>query len=60
MRGVEFEYLRENELLSKIILAWLSEAQMASIHEIKNGKNSRDIAPLKKLSSIETYFGMRH
>ena len=54
MRGVEFEYLRENELLSKIILAWLSEAQMASIHEIKNGKNSRDIAPLKKLSSIET------
>ena len=29
------EYLRENELLSKTILACLSEAQMASIQEIK-------------------------
>ena len=33
------EYLRENEFLSKTILACLSGAQMASIHEIKNGKN---------------------
>ena len=29
------EYLRENEFLSKTILACLSGAQMASIHEIK-------------------------
>ena len=29
------EYLRENEFLSKTILAYLSGAQMASIHEIK-------------------------
>ena len=29
------EYLHENELLSKTILACLSGAQMASIHEIK-------------------------
>ena len=29
------KYLRENELLSKTISAWLSGAQMASIHEIK-------------------------
>ena len=31
------EYLHENEFLSKTILAYLSGAQMASIHEIKNG-----------------------
>ena len=29
------EYLCENELLSKTILAYLSGAQKASIHEIK-------------------------
>ena len=40
------EFLRENELLSKTILACLSGAQMASIHEIKNAKKSRDTAPL--------------
>ena len=39
----------ENELLSKTFLACLaclSGAQMASIHEIKNTKKSRDTAPL--------------
>ena len=41
------EFLCENELLSKTILACLSGAQMASIHEIKNAKKSRDTAPLK-------------
>ena len=40
------EFLRENKLLSKTILACLSGAQMASIHEIKNAKKSRDTAPL--------------
>ena len=38
------EYLRENELLSKTILAYFSGAQMATIHEIKNAKKSRDPA----------------
>ena len=46
------EYLRENEFLSKTILACLSGAQMGSIHEIKNGKKSRDTAPLT-LSDIQ-------
>ena len=41
------EYLRENEFLSKTILACISRAQMASIHEIKNDKKSRDTAPLR-------------
>ena len=40
------EFLRENELLSKTILACLSGAQMASIHEIKKCQKSRDTAPL--------------
>ena len=40
------EFLRENELLSKTILACLSGAQMASIHEIKKWQKSRDTAPL--------------
>ena len=31
----EFEYLRETEVLSKTILAYLSGAQMGLIHEIK-------------------------
>ena len=39
--------LRENEFLSKTILACLLEAQMALIHEIKNGEKYRDTAPLK-------------
>ena len=43
------EYLSENELLSQTILAWLSGAQMASIHEIKNAKKSRHTAPLRLL-----------
>ena len=37
------KYFRENEFLSKP----LSEAQMASIHEIKNDIESRDTAPAK-------------
>ena len=44
-----FEYfpkIRENEFLSKTILACLLGAQMDSIHEIKNAKKSRDTAPL--------------
>ena len=41
------EYLRENEFLSKTILACFLGAQMASIHEIKKDKKSRDTAPLK-------------
>ena len=41
------EYLRENEFLSKTILACFLGAQMASIHEIKNDKKSRDTAPLR-------------
>ena len=40
------EYLRENKFLSKTILACLSGAQMASFHDIKNGKKSRVTAPL--------------
>ena len=40
------EFLRQNEHVSKSILACLSGAQMASIHEIKNSKKSRDTAPL--------------
>ena len=39
--------LCENEFLSKTILACLSGAQMALIHEIKNAKKSRDTAPLR-------------
>ena len=39
------EYLRKNEFLSKTLLACLSGAQMASIHE-KKAKKSRDTAPL--------------
>ena len=40
------EYLRENELLSKTILAFLPGAQMASIHEIKKCQKNPDTAPL--------------
>ena len=40
------EFLRENELLSKTILAYLSGAQMALIHEVKKCQKSRDTAPL--------------
>ena len=50
------EYLRENEFLSKTILACLSGAQMASIHEIKNGKKSRDTAPLRRHNEVTPYF----
>ena len=39
------EYLRENEFLSKTIFVCLSGAQMGSIHEIKNIRQSRDTAP---------------
>ena len=39
------EYLCKNEFLSKAILACLSGAQMASIHE-NRGRKSRDTAPL--------------
>ena len=42
------EYLRKKELLSKTISACLSGAQMASIHEIKNFKKSRDTALLRE------------
>ena len=38
------EYLRENELLSKTILACLSGVQMVSIHEIKKCQPSRNTA----------------
>ena len=38
-RRIFREYLRENEFLSKTIFAFLSEAQMASIHEIKKWQN---------------------
>ena len=41
------EYLCENELLSKTILACLSGSQLALIHEIKNANKSRDTAPLR-------------
>ena len=40
------EFLRENEHLSKTILACLSGVQMASIHEIKKCQISCDTAPL--------------
>ena len=44
----KFKYLRENEFLRKTILAYLSEAQMGSIHEKKIEKKSKshDTAPL--------------
>ena len=40
------EYLRENEFLSKTILACLSGAQMASIHEIKKMAKNLVTLPL--------------
>ena len=42
------EFLREYDFLSKTILACLSGAQMALIHETKEAKKSCDTAPLKK------------
>ena len=41
------EYLRENEFLSKTILACLSGAQMASIHEIKKWQKISWHCPFK-------------
>ena len=43
----KFEYLRENEFLSKTILACLSGAQVGSIHEKNSSRKSRDTASLK-------------
>ena len=40
------KYLRENKFFSKTILACISGAQKASIHEMKKWQNSRDTAPL--------------
>ena len=48
-RRIFREFLRENELLSKSILACLSGAQMASSHEIKNAKNLVTL-PFKKIN----------
>ena len=45
-------YLRKNEFLSKTILACLSGAHMASIHEIKKCKKSRDTVPLSRILYI--------
>ena len=47
------ECLSENEFLSKTIFACFLGAQMASIHEIKNGKKSRDTAPFKWRKNCE-------
>ena len=41
------EYLRENEFLSKTILACLSGAQMGSIHEIKKWQKISWHGPFK-------------
>ena len=41
------EYLCENEVLSKTILAYLSGAQIASIYEIKKGKKILWHCPFK-------------
>ena len=52
----KFEYLRENEFLSKTILACLSGAQMGSIHEKNRVRKSRDTASLMISTSTGTYF----
>ena len=54
--NLEFEYLRENEFLSKTILACLSGAQMGSIHEKNRGRKSRDTA---SLISFRVHLGMK-
>ena len=43
----KFEYLRENELLRKTILASLSGDQMGLINEKNSVQKSRDTAPLR-------------
>ena len=45
----QFEYLRENEFLTKTILACLSGAQMGSINEKNRGWKYRDTAPLNEI-----------
>ena len=42
----ECEDFRENEFLSKTIVACLSGAQVGSMHEINRGRKSRDTASL--------------
>ena len=52
--GKKFEYLRENELLRKIILACLLGAQMGSINEKKlRFRKSRDTAPLRLQRNVK-------
>ena len=51
----KIEYLRENKFFRKTILAYLSGAQKASIHEIKNHQKSRDTAPLLLVLAILKY-----
>ena len=53
------EYLREDELLSKISIACLSGAQMASIHEIKKCKKISWHCPFKYLQfSLRLSYGL--
>ena len=54
LRGVS----AKNKFLSKTILACLTGAQMASIHEIQKRQKSRDTAPLiwRQPGQIKTNF----
>ena len=50
----EFEYLHENEFLSKTILACLSGALDGSIHEKNRGRKSRDTASLSHTAAARS------